>query len=314
MKRKYLGNRSKALLAFAPIVSLGLAALLIPGGSAAISNGQFFVKAQNVEDSSIRAYAGLGSRPNATNPEAPESEDKVVASVSCGPLTAVITESMVVRSDSNQELIAAGEGSEVKPDPKGGWAHFKEAKDVLMDASIEEGYVFFDEKEQIHSTDGPALIYVKDNEECIAQNIHENSPTNNSEGVGLVRGFSDSYKTLFLSSTGGAIPRPDGLATERTYNSEHLLIGELWSDDRGFPHRDNNYAEWNTNLDGSGRSELWYKYNELHRTDGPAVIYSGIIGESDRSEYWIDGVKFEKDQKSDWIEAGGSSDAWDRNH
>lgn len=102
--------------------ALAVCALALTSASAAnLADGKFFIHAQNDAEPDIEAFAGSRGT-TAGNPGGPGTEnpsDFTPVSYSCGPMSLDITTDMYEFSKVNEELLAAGQGSEVTTNADG---------------------------------------------------------------------------------------------------------------------------------------------------------------------------------------------------
>lgn len=98
-----------------------MVALSLPSASAALTDGKFLVHAQNTEDPTIEATAGLGGLKNGGGSADPENGGDVPGAVSyeAGDMKLTITPAMLAFSEANRKAFDEGRTGDIKTDPDG---------------------------------------------------------------------------------------------------------------------------------------------------------------------------------------------------
>lgn len=259
------------------LFSFLVATLLTPASSALMDSG-FFVKAQNRENSEIKAFAGVKKTPFEPGGESPENgSDTQLRSYSCGNETVVITQAMEDLSNKNKELRSQGKFDEMVAHPTGGWFTMIDYGELDPSSegvafSSKEGGVGFDQlvnldgwsiatvsknndsciffktsPEGLHSTDGPARIDFSRG--VFTEHWYENGEMLNVEGRPWAISYYGSLPSeqVFLENYYDKVKDPEWRLIRREYDKTGKVVDATFSrwisDDNWRVESDQNWSE-----------------------------------------------------------------------
>lgn len=117
-------NQRRSRIGFILLGSCLVATIAVAPASAALSSGYFFVHAQNTQDPSIQALAGVkglsddaGGSDGGSDPDG--GENSAAVTFKAGPLSTSITEAMLAFSEANRKAQEEGRTGDIRTDPDG---------------------------------------------------------------------------------------------------------------------------------------------------------------------------------------------------